>query len=84
MTFESQIPARVAKSAVQPLESGVLPFIALSEPTILQVDFLELTKIQRCSKSVYPANVDVSLIFVWCPVNLVRLLSCRLSLFDCF
>ena len=36
------------------------------------MDFLELTKIQHSSESVYPANVVVSLIFVTRPINLVE------------
>ena len=40
---------------------------------VVKVDFPELTALECCPKTVYPASVDIFLIFIARPIDLVKI-----------
>jgi hypothetical protein len=69
---KAKVPIGVAIEGIKLAKGGVLPFIGPSETPVLEVDFLELTRLKRGSEAVDTAPINVALIFISSSSNLVE------------
>jgi hypothetical protein len=72
MGVKAHIPIGVAIEGIELAKGGVFSFIAPSEATILQVDFVELARLKSDPEMVDAATINVWLIFVPSPPDLVE------------
>jgi hypothetical protein len=72
MGVKAHIPIRIAIEGIELANGGVFSFIAPSETTILQVDFMELARLKSDPKMVDATMINVWLVFVPSPPDLVE------------
>jgi hypothetical protein len=72
MGVETHIPIGIAIEGVELAKDGVLSFIAPSETTILQVDFMEFARLKGDPEAVDATTINVWLVFVPSPPDLVE------------
>lgn len=69
--FESHSPLQ--KKGIKLAKGGGFPLITPCEPSILQVEFLELAALQHGLQTIDSTSVDIALVLVSCPMNLVEI-----------
>jgi hypothetical protein len=72
MGVKAYIPIGVTIEGIDLAKGGVFSFIAPSEATILQVDFVELARLKSDPEMVDAATINVCLVFVPSPPDLVE------------
>ena len=73
VVVEGGVPLGIAKERVKLAQGWVCPLVAPGEPPILEVDFFKLTTIESCTEPVDSTGVNVPLVFIPCPINLVEI-----------
>jgi hypothetical protein len=73
MRIEAKVPLIIAKEGIKLAESWRIPLITPSKPPVLEMDLLELTRLQGRPKAVDSASIDVSSIFIPSPPDLVEI-----------
>jgi hypothetical protein len=71
--IEAHIPIIIAIKSIKLAKSWVLPFIAPSETPILEVNFMKLTRLKGNSESIDTTPVNIWLVLVPSPTNLVEI-----------
>jgi hypothetical protein len=71
--IEAKIPLGVAIKSVKLTKCWIFPFITPSEAAILKVNLMKLTRLQSSPKAVDTATIDIGLVFVPSPTNLVEI-----------
>ena len=72
---EERLPAYITEELIYANQHGVLPFITPGEPPILEVDFFKLTTTESFTEPVDSTGVNIPLVFIPCPINLVEVLG---------
>jgi hypothetical protein len=72
MGVKAHIPIGIAIEGIELAKGGVFSFIAPSETTILQVDFVKLARLKGDPETVDAATINVWLVFVPSPPDLVE------------
>ena len=72
MCVEGDVPLGVAIEHIKLTKSGGGSLIAPSETAVLEVNFLELTRLEGGTKTVDEAPIDVPVVFIPGPPNLVE------------
>jgi hypothetical protein len=72
MGVKAHIPIGIAIEGIELAKGGVFSFIAPSETTILQVDFVKLARLKGDPEMVDAATINVWLVFVPSPPDLVE------------
>jgi hypothetical protein len=71
--IEVKVPLGVAIKSVKLTKRWIFPFVTPSEAAILKVNLMKLTRLQSSPKAVHTATIDIGLVFVPSPTNLVEI-----------
>jgi hypothetical protein len=69
MRIEGKVPFRVVKKGVKFAKGGVEPFIAPSEPAVLEMN---LAILQGGPEAIYTATADIGFVLFTPPVDLIE------------
>jgi hypothetical protein len=70
---EANIPLGVAIERIKLTKRWIFPFVTPSEAVVLEVNLMELTRLQSIPKAIDTASIDIGLVLVPSPANLVEI-----------